>query len=114
MEPKILNEQDLPWGPHRSFPRVHTKPVLGKAQQPAFSVLRVRVEPGAEISTHIHEAASETVYILAGSGCFLSADGDVPCTQGSVCLAPIGYTHGVRNTGSEALEILAIFSPPLA
>ena len=113
MEPRILREQDLDWGPHRTYPRVQTKAMLSKAQQPAFSVHRVRVEPGAEISPHVHDGSAETFFILSGTGCFIWATGDVPCGPGSLGVAPAGFRHGIRNTGTEALDLLAIFSPPM-
>jgi mannose-6-phosphate isomerase-like protein (cupin superfamily) len=32
---------------------------------------------------------------------------------GSCCVAPSGVTHGLKNNGSEPVELLALFTPPL-
>ena len=114
MEPKIVREQDLAFGPHRVYPRVFAKVLLGQTDQPAFSTHRVRIEPGAEISPHVHEASAETFYILAGTGVFLWSGDTVPFATGSIGLAPAGFTHGLRNTGTKRVELLAVFSPPIA
>ena len=114
MERKIVREEEVAWGPHWSYPRVQTKLMLGKADQPEFSVHRVRLEPGAEISLHIHQPSAETFYIISGTGLCLSQGGEVPFGPGFLGLAPSGYVHGLRNNGTEPVELLAIFSPPTA
>ena len=49
--------------------------------------------------------------VVAGEGHFLLDGQDLPMRAGDLLVAPEGVPHGVRNTGSERLLVLAILAP---
>jgi mannose-6-phosphate isomerase-like protein (cupin superfamily) len=49
--------------------------------------------------------------VLAGRGLFLLEDRELAMQPGVMLVAPEGVAHGVRNTGSERLVLLAILAP---
>jgi mannose-6-phosphate isomerase-like protein (cupin superfamily) len=49
--------------------------------------------------------------VLRGRGRFLLADGELDMEAGTMLVAPEGIPHGIRNTGSERLVVLAILAP---
>jgi mannose-6-phosphate isomerase-like protein (cupin superfamily) len=68
-------------------------------------------EPGQEHKLHAHAGMDKVYHVLAGSGVFLLEGREVPMTAGTMLIAPEGMPHGVRNTGSERLLVLAILAP---
>ena len=65
--------------------------------------------PGASIGVHKHEKNEDAYIVIAGSGVFIDADGrETPIRAGDVTIARKGESHGMRNTGSEALVILDV------
>jgi len=50
-------------------------------------------------------------HVLAGSGVFLLQDRELPMQAGDLLVAPEGIPHGIRNTGSQRLLVIAILAP---
>jgi mannose-6-phosphate isomerase-like protein (cupin superfamily) len=46
------------------------------------------------------------------AGVFLLQGREEPTEAGMMMIAPEGVLHGVRNTGSERLLVMAILAPP--
>ena len=68
-------------------------------------------EPGQEHRLHGH-GGMETFYsVRAGWGVFLLDGGEEPLAAGMMLIAPEGVLHGIRNTGTERLLVLAILAP---
>ena len=68
-------------------------------------------EPGQEHRLHAHSGMDKLYHVLAGSGVFLLAGREEPMEAGMMLIAPEGVPHGVRNTGSERLLVLAVLAP---
>ena len=68
-------------------------------------------EPGQEHALHAHPGQDKVYHVLSGSGLFLLDDRELPMQSGDLLVAPEGVPHGVRNTGTERLLILAILAP---
>lgn len=68
-------------------------------------------EPGQEHRLHAHAGQDKVYYVLAGRGVFLLAEREEPMETGVMLVAPEGAQHGIRNTGSERLLVLAILAP---
>ena len=68
-------------------------------------------EPGQEHGLHTHDGMDKVYHVLAGRGSFVLADGEVDMEAGVMLVAPEGVPHGIRNTGSERLVVLAILAP---
>jgi mannose-6-phosphate isomerase-like protein (cupin superfamily) len=68
-------------------------------------------EPGQEHRLHGHAGMDKVYYVLAGRGIFLLEGREEPMETGMMLIAPEGVLHGVRNTGSERLLVMAILAP---
>jgi mannose-6-phosphate isomerase-like protein (cupin superfamily) len=68
-------------------------------------------EPGQEHELHSHAGMDKVYQVLQGRGLFLLADRELPMEAGVMLIAPEGVPHGIRNTGTERLLVLAILAP---
>ncbi|HEV7508250.1 MAG TPA: cupin domain-containing protein [Thermoanaerobaculia bacterium] len=68
-------------------------------------------EPGQEHRLHGHSGMDKVYHVLVGSGVFLLAGREEPMTAGMMLIAPEGVMHGIRNTSTERLLVLAILAP---
>lgn len=68
-------------------------------------------EPGQEHALHAHEKMDKVYYGLSGRGEFLLEGRSEPLEAGAMLVAPEGVPHGIRNTGSERLVVLAVLAP---
>lgn len=68
-------------------------------------------EPGQQHALHAH-AGQDKVYLVAeGHGLFLLEGAEWPMTVGDLLVAPADVPHGVRNTGTERLVVVAVLAP---
>jgi quercetin dioxygenase-like cupin family protein len=68
-------------------------------------------EPGQEHALHAHEGMDKLYYVLDGEGLFLLEGSEIPMQRGLMLVAPEGVPHGIRNTGSARLVVLAVLAP---
>ena len=68
-------------------------------------------EPGQEHRLHAHAGMDKVYHVLAGRGVFLLEGREEPMEAGTMLIAPEGVLHGIRNTGTERLLVLAILAP---
>lgn len=68
-------------------------------------------EPGQEHRLHAHTGMDKVYHVLAGRGVFLLEGREEPMEAGSMLIAPEDVLHGIRNTGTERLLVLAILAP---
>ena len=68
-------------------------------------------EPGQEHALHAHEGMDKVYQVIEGQGLFLLDGADVPIKAGVLLVVPEGVSHGIRNTGTERLLVLAILTP---
>lgn len=64
--------------------------------------------PGCSIGYHEHHGESEIYYIASGSGEFNDNGNIVPVQAGDVTYTFSGMGHGIRNTGSAPMELVAL------
>ncbi len=67
--------------------------------------------PGQEHKLHAHAGMDKVYYVLEGSGVFVLEDREIEMEAGIMLVAPEGVPHGIRNTGSERLVVLAVLAP---
>ena len=67
-------------------------------------------EPGQSHALHAHAGIDKVYHVLDGDGVFLLEGRELPMTAGDMLVAPDGVPHGVRNTGSRRLLVLAILT----
>jgi mannose-6-phosphate isomerase-like protein (cupin superfamily) len=68
-------------------------------------------EPGQEHRLHAHAGMDKVYYVVAGSGLFLLEGREEPMSAGLMLVAPESVQHGIRNTGTERLLVLAVLAP---
>jgi mannose-6-phosphate isomerase-like protein (cupin superfamily) len=68
-------------------------------------------EPEQEHALHAHAGMDKVYVVLDGEGVFLLEDRELPMARGAMLVAPEGIPHGIRNTGSSRLLVLAILAP---
>ena len=68
-------------------------------------------EPGQEHALHAHAGQDKVYFVLEGAGLFLLEGRELPMSAGDVLAAPDGVPHGVRNTGTGRLLVMAILAP---
>ena len=68
-------------------------------------------EPGQEHALHAHEGMDKVYQVISGNGLFLLEGEEIPMESGVMLVAPEGVAHGIQNTGSERLVVLAILAP---
>ena len=103
--------------PDPDLPRdhaVYSPDKMGKAT--LFRSDRVMVglnafEPGQEHALHAHAGMDKVYQVVEGQGVFLLDGREVPMEAGVVLVAPEGAPHGIRNTGSDRLLVLAVLAP---
>lgn len=81
-----------------------------------FSSERIMVglnafEPGQEHRIHSHQGMDKVYQVLEGQGVFVLEDRELAMSAGVMLIAPEGVPHGIRNTGSGRLVVLAILAP---
>lgn len=79
--------------------------------QGRLAMITQDVTPGTSIPAHLHEREDEIIFIQSGRGEGVIGDANVPLAAGSTLFVPQGTWHGGRNTGSEILRWIAIYSP---
>jgi mannose-6-phosphate isomerase-like protein (cupin superfamily) len=80
-------------------------------QSPRLLVGLNAFEPGQSHALHAHQGMDKVYQVVEGSGLFLLGDRELPMTAGDLLVAPEGVPHGVRNTGTGRLLVLAILAP---
>jgi quercetin dioxygenase-like cupin family protein len=79
---------------------------------PEFVMLTEDIPPGQAIPPHRHPHSDEIIFIHGGTGLALLAGRQATVTTGATIYMPRNTVVGLRNTGSDPLKIVAIFSQP--
>jgi len=119
-EPLILNASDGERRLHRPPPGALsnlTAPFILKLDRknggaPEFVMVTEDIPPGQAISPHRHPHSDEIIFIHGGTGLALLAGRQATVTTGATIYMPRNTVVGLRNTGTEPLKIVAIFSQP--
>ena len=68
-------------------------------------------EPGQEHALHTHDGMDKVYHVIEGEGMFLLEGESVPMKAGVLLVAPDVVPHGIRNTGTARLLVLAVLAP---
>ncbi len=77
---------------------------------PEASIVHIEVEPGGSISPHPTEVDME-FFVYEGRGSFTLGEETVEVGAGTLIPSPRNVPHGMANTGSVTLKVLAIKNP---
>ena len=69
--------------------------------------------PGSRPAGHVHPAEEETIYCAAGRGRIVTPDGTAEVEPGVVVHVSPGTFHATEADGSDDLELVCVFSPPV-
>ena len=67
-----------------------------------------RLKAGEEVELHKHEGECEYYYIISGTGIYNDNGNEVNIIPGAITFTPSGSSHGIKNTGNEMLEFIAL------
>lgn len=87
---------------------------MGKATLFASANLLVGInafEPGQQHALHAHPGQDKVYVVVEGQGLFLVQGAEWPMTAGDLLVAPADVPHGVRNTGTGRLIVVAVLAP---
>jgi quercetin dioxygenase-like cupin family protein len=93
---------------------VYAPEKMGKAtlfESPRLLVGLNAFEPGQSHALHAHAGMDKVYSVVEGEGVFLLEGRELPMRAGDLLVAPEGVPHGVSNTGSRRLLVLAILAP---
>jgi quercetin dioxygenase-like cupin family protein len=68
-------------------------------------------EPGQLHELHSHEGMDKLYQVLEGDGVFLLEGRELSMHSGDLLIAPDGVPHGIRNSGTGRLLVLAVLAP---
>lgn len=68
-------------------------------------------EPGQTHELHAHAGMDKLYQVLEGNGVFLLEGRELAMAAGDLLVAPEGVPHGIRNTGTSRLLVLAVLAP---
>jgi quercetin dioxygenase-like cupin family protein len=68
-------------------------------------------EPGQRHALHAHAGMDKVYHVLSGEGSFLLEGRELPARAGDLLVAPDGVPHGLHNSGTTRLLVLAILAP---
>ena len=68
-------------------------------------------EPGQFHALHSHAGMDKVYQVLQGEGEVLLDGRELPIKEGELVVAPEGVPHGIRNTGTGRLLVLAVLAP---
>ena len=87
---------------------------MGKAtifESPRLFVGLNAFEAGQVHELHAHQEMDKLYYVLEGDGIFLLEGRHHAMRAGELMVAPEGVPHGIRNTGTGRLLVLAVLAP---
>jgi mannose-6-phosphate isomerase-like protein (cupin superfamily) len=80
------------------------------ASSPEFVMSMEAIPPGEGIPPHVHPSADEIIFVHQGAGAVELGDRRAAVSSGATVYIPRSTRVTIRNTGTEPLVIVAIFS----
>jgi len=68
----------------------------------------IEFPPGSSIGLHQHVDSTEQYYVLEGEGLFWHNAEKIPIKKGETGIMVSGEQHGIENTGSSVMKIIAV------
>ena len=112
--PRVVDLLTGEWQEHARFPGIQIQGLLTRLDNPFANVNAVRVPSGGTIGRHRHARQVETVWVIRGIAVLTLDQTEVSLRDGQIIAIPIGLEHALRNDGPALVELLTIFTPPLA
>lgn len=71
-------------------------------------ILKARLQPGATIGLHTHEANCEVIFLVKGNAHVLFDGEMLPLNEGQCHYCPMGHSHSLINDSEEEIQFLAV------
>jgi putative monooxygenase len=68
---------------------------------------------GSAPAGHVHPHEEEVIYVAAGYGRLVTAEGTIELEPGKTVYIPVGLHHATVSSGPGPLELVCSFSPPV-
>jgi mannose-6-phosphate isomerase-like protein (cupin superfamily) len=102
---EILSENPLPAGQKAQMIKI--------AEDDTITFYVLRAIEGVEVKPHVHKTHDETVYVIKGTAQMFVNGKWVDLKPGSLHFNPMGKVHGIKQTGTEPLVAISIFTPAM-
>ncbi len=112
--PRVADLAVGDWEEHARFPGISMKGLLTTSDNPFANVNVIQVPTGAAVGRHRHAEQVETVWVIRGNAILTLDQTEVSIKDGQIIAIPIGLEHALRNDGTNLVELLTFFTPPLA
>jgi quercetin dioxygenase-like cupin family protein len=111
--PRVANLAVENWQEHPRFAGISFQELLTASDNPFANVNVIQVPPGAEVGRHHHPQQFETIWVIRGNAILTLDQTEVSIRDGQIIAIPISLEHALRNQGSDLVELLTFFTPPL-
>ena len=109
----IVDATAIEWGEHPRVAGIYVKKLLTADENPLANVNLVKVPKGGVVGHHMHVDQVETVYVLKGQCILTIGENEMPFRAGQIVALPTGVEHELRNVGSDPVELITFFTPPI-
>lgn len=69
---------------------------------------KIVLKPGCSIGEHLHSGEIEAYYVMEGEGIYYDNGKPLPVKAGELTYVYDGNTHGIENTGTTDMLIIAL------
>jgi mannose-6-phosphate isomerase-like protein (cupin superfamily) len=83
------------------------------AEDDTTTVLVLRFLEGVEVKSHFHKTHDEIVIFVKGNAQTTIGDKTIDMKPGTIHFNPMGKIHATKNTGTEPLVVISIFTPAM-
>jgi len=109
----VINNNEVALVPISGSEGCFAQVLMNAANWNEISLHHVLINPNCTITNHTHEKQTEAHYIISGLGNAILGEQSIPIHKGDIVIAYPFVPHEIQNNGSEPLELLCIFNPPL-
>jgi mannose-6-phosphate isomerase-like protein (cupin superfamily) len=109
----FVNESRVGWQQPPGHIDAYSRYLVGPEQGSRhFDFRTSRYPKGGYVEEHLHEAAEQVYYFIAGSGRARCGDEQRDVGPGDVMFVPAGALHSLVSTGEQELRFVVVTSPP--
>jgi len=69
---------------------------------------KILLKPGCGIGNHTHEGECEIFCMIRGTAVYNDDGAEYEITAGDVTIVESGHSHGIRNDGTEDVELVGL------
>ncbi len=77
----------------------------------AASLIALTIDAAAEVPVHVHDAASEYLFLLEGNGVMMIDGQETPVAAGDAIQIPSGIEHGFRAAAGATVKAVQFYAP---